>query len=1159
MNEELKLILQEYVLTANNPNYGGDYSIINNKFPELADVDPSVLQEYVLTANNPNYDGDFSVINSKFPELFEGTTPPPSIDVDINITEEIKQELSSLGLSGEEFEVYQQGIKNAIIEVENEMPAIIKQTEELEDVVEMRTEKSSAGGILSGMNVKSPEKIIVGKRYVFHEFLNEDKSNIEDAKERWIQQERQKLQTVKLEEVFSELKSDVMPTWTGPVGFLSKIAGGISSIMPQPGVVGVGEEKDKDIDQRLKENIGFGYTKKELEYEKVKNILHKEYTEKLDALDKNGSKIVDNLKLSNSQYQMIDAELKTLNAQYKISPPTTQQEVDYFNNLILTRETLLNTHNKNLKELNEISLNLNSVAEIADMVQRTYSNVEVMGNRAEDRLLKLQSGLIKVAKESTIGGIERFTNIDLNNEEDLELFDERLRPVIKGIGTLSDIVDKKSLELYEEAEKINKFTKKRQELDEIQTFEDFSEFMLDLFSEQALNTAITVGTGGIGLAAVAVGATGNKFTSMDMELQNGRYNPRTGKEETITIKPWQYYVAGAGYGLAEYITERVALNNFKLGTKGFRKAVDMAGGRYSLKANSFNRAAKDYGIAVASEGNAEWWASISQNALDRWALGNKEVGIFDGGNEAFWSGALMSGLGFNAPALAAAGYRAATPSKNWDKINENSNELIKLQEVYDELSLGPKTQETVDAMKSVREQMSELLADNIKQKGLAEQRIDQLSNHDRRTLLDLETQRNKIANQIDKIIENKSLTEDNQKNLINLLGKRIDNLEGKKDQVLNNAMYSSDMRKTTKLTLEDAIIKGLKIKSIEASNNEEALKQALAHVDQSNLDAEQKKNLKDELKQTFNQVDVHVHGFAVGSEQGLPMQFQMKSNATNAKSGNASVHSHEIGHNSILSKLLDPENNADALGLVDEFESYIRNRFSDFSKFIKAEGKFQLTQYNVDKKSVKKELTKELNREPSVEEINDRIYLNKVKIAEEKLAAATDYIRQFHNEKIDKSFKGKLLDMWNKTRNADDVNEIQNGEDIYNMLVSFTAGFEKGEMSGLAAKVISGKVKARKREGKAIKDTRVVTKKSLSPEAVKQIKERVTEIGLTYNMEGGKKLWDEGGSQAAIDEITRDGLLDDLIASKYKISPVPENFVKDVLAQLLPDIRGFNP
>ena len=67
--EELEFALQEYVLTANNPKYNGDYSVINSKFPELADIDPFVLQEYVLTANDPKYGGDWSVINSKFPEL----------------------------------------------------------------------------------------------------------------------------------------------------------------------------------------------------------------------------------------------------------------------------------------------------------------------------------------------------------------------------------------------------------------------------------------------------------------------------------------------------------------------------------------------------------------------------------------------------------------------------------------------------------------------------------------------------------------------------------------------------------------------------------------------------------------------------------------------------------------------------------------------------------------------------------------------------------------------------------------------------------------------------------------------------------------------------------------------------------------------------------
>ena len=67
--EELEFALQEYVLTANDPKYNGDYSVINSKFPELADIDPFVLQEYVLTANDPKHGGDWDVINSKFPEF----------------------------------------------------------------------------------------------------------------------------------------------------------------------------------------------------------------------------------------------------------------------------------------------------------------------------------------------------------------------------------------------------------------------------------------------------------------------------------------------------------------------------------------------------------------------------------------------------------------------------------------------------------------------------------------------------------------------------------------------------------------------------------------------------------------------------------------------------------------------------------------------------------------------------------------------------------------------------------------------------------------------------------------------------------------------------------------------------------------------------------
>ena len=74
----LASVLEEYVHTVNNPDYGGDINVINSKFPELANIDPTVLEEYVYTANNPGYAGNYNIINGKFPELFGGPTTPTS-------------------------------------------------------------------------------------------------------------------------------------------------------------------------------------------------------------------------------------------------------------------------------------------------------------------------------------------------------------------------------------------------------------------------------------------------------------------------------------------------------------------------------------------------------------------------------------------------------------------------------------------------------------------------------------------------------------------------------------------------------------------------------------------------------------------------------------------------------------------------------------------------------------------------------------------------------------------------------------------------------------------------------------------------------------------------------------------------------------------------
>jgi hypothetical protein len=69
-DEDFKQLLLDYAATANNPQYNGDWDVIDAKFPELEKYDRNLLHDYVATYNNPEYQQDVDVVNAKFPELF---------------------------------------------------------------------------------------------------------------------------------------------------------------------------------------------------------------------------------------------------------------------------------------------------------------------------------------------------------------------------------------------------------------------------------------------------------------------------------------------------------------------------------------------------------------------------------------------------------------------------------------------------------------------------------------------------------------------------------------------------------------------------------------------------------------------------------------------------------------------------------------------------------------------------------------------------------------------------------------------------------------------------------------------------------------------------------------------------------------------------------
>ena len=225
----------------------------------------------------------------------------------------------------------------------------------------------------------------------------------------------------------------------------------------------------------------------------------------------------------------------------------TQEDVNRANTLIQNQKIAYSLYADEFNKLENLQTKAKTAAELADLTKRTYNNLDVATNIIASACTRMMAGFGSVAKELSISQIiKRTTGVDVRDEQgNLPVYLKNTK-----LGAYDKIFGSKEAEevvsnLYSLTKKIDEGTKEKQELGKIKNIEDFGEFMLDLFSEQAVNTAVTVGLGGSGLFAVSAGAAGNKFNEMYLEVAN---DPKR------KISPAQFYASGILFGAAEYLT-----------------------------------------------------------------------------------------------------------------------------------------------------------------------------------------------------------------------------------------------------------------------------------------------------------------------------------------------------------------------------------------------------------------------------------------------------------------------------------------------------------------------------------------------------------------------------------------------------------------------------
>jgi len=836
------------------------------------------------------------------------------------------------------------------------------------------------------------------------------------AKELYVQQEEEKVLRVKAEEILEEYEKDVFGSWFS-LRRIKKAANASS----------------------------FAKTDEELEYIAGRSILTAELKEQKKQAVENYKNSVDTINTFSGVLETTGAELDSLNNKFTNNAASiTQQDVDRYNDLVSTQKTAYGVYSKAFDDLNAMEGSTDKLDVLADMSIRTYNNTEVATNRITGAVARTVAGLGSVLHElSPSQIIRRVAGVDQGTYVPVYL---------GGIGGMGDIFGSLQFKMgvdsiYEEVEKIENVTKAKQQLGQVKDIEDFGEFMLDLFSEQAVNTAITVGTGGAGLVAVSAAAGGNKFHEMQVEMEH---------DPDLKISALEFYGAGVLYGAAEYVTERVSLgqakgalkyfgfgkNNFKKASKGAFEIAD----DYALKPFSFQRAATKYGINVNKEGGAEFAAQLLNNATDKYLL-DKDIAITEGLGEAYLTGAIMSGLGFQAPVLAGDVYRAFNGDGEIAKITNRTERIFEIRKQMNTITANMPKEGDAQAestLNMLQQEADNLIIENLKSKKLAENRIDELSNNDKRLLLDIDAETYKYKKGIEAANSNPNLSAAQKLNFINKFQYKIDAANAIKNGVIANSTNSAAKAKQKKIQIKLAAEKDLMFNTVNVTTQEDALKYGTKIIDESNLEPDKKKALKEQLQEAVDAGDVN--GYYIGAELGLPMAFTIENNLVEAGLGATILH--ETGHATLFKKLI--EGNADIVGLTNNFESYMVKNFKGAKeKFAEVEKK-----YPADK-------------------------FSPAEIAEEKLATMLEYTYNV-DMSADRTFSKKVVDQFRKIVPGKESEGIQTGQDVFKALQSFSRSFDSGEITGLANKILKGNIKVAQKAAKEESKKETKTKFSLA-------------------------------------------------------------------------------
>ncbi len=773
---------------------------------------------------------------------------------------------------------------------------------------------------------------------------------------------------------------------------------------------------------------------------------------------------------------------------FEASEPATAEGIDEWNAQVKLFKTAANSFSKNYERLNEMTVEAALAGAVAGDAKRSYETLDIVGANIFNGGAQILAGTMEliddlyyVAKSKrAVGGpsLEVSLKMDeVGSDSALEKGADWLRAA--GNERMSVVATPQSFEEFNSAE-------------------DILEWGLEMVSGQVpvLATAMIPYAG---LVILGGSSMGNKMNEISDRISKG--------EDISELQRWG---TGLVHAVSEIATEKVKLSQFKaMGRtlRGMKKIDPVSMSTLTSRWGLAGDVAKRWGIGTFSEGGAEGIATLSQNIADIHILG-EDKSYWEGVNESFFAGAVLSGGVFQSPALVKGAYDIAMTKESTFNINKQTDKGWILEQEKQELrdKWGPKAKQPdeiknrIDEINSEQQNIIDQIINIRRQSG---ENIDDLSRRDKRTLIANDIKLWESKRKIKELqADGNKLSTEKRKELIILETLKIKTLRDKQDRVLNDAAFSKGRDAAAKV----AAASNGEISVEEVETSEEAIKIATRAIKDSDLSDSEKETAIEKLRNELSK-SVSFNGVAVPVGNTKSIIFAIKGGT------NSAVWAHEISHHALFGVLLN--NKVDIIKFSRDLQTYMET--------------------NIKGSKEKFAQVKENYKDRPADEI-----------AEEILAAAVE-MSSARDLNADKNLNAKFQGFRNVLAKAPVVGKYvkdanHSGKDILDLLKEFNIAFESGSVKefseGLKENKLTKEYQAK--EGN-LNDTGRSVKQS------RESKDLSKEVQAVWDREGKA-----GGFE--ISELYRGMAI--TRAAKYRNLPLYQSN-KDILVdEILTGMRG---